>query len=240
MRTTHIGDYVRQMHVISEILHLRPVPHSILDAGSGTGDYGIRLGQILTNSVITGIEIDPELVRIASSAALASKIVNVSFAEGNITKDLGTEIFDLVYSVDVLEHIDDDMTVFKNFHTALKPKSILVLHVPKKNQKFFLNFLGIFDKNQDDHVREGYDENEIRRKLEGLGFEIMARRNTFGMFTSFLWEIMQILNRLGPAGNAVWRVLFSLLRPLVNTEGNKTLARGNGLLIIAKKEQSSA
>jgi 2-polyprenyl-3-methyl-5-hydroxy-6-metoxy-1,4-benzoquinol methylase len=148
---------------------------------------------------------------------------------------LGGEIFDLIYSVDVMEHIQDDMTVFKNFHVALKQNGILILHIPKKTQKFFLNFLGIFKTSQDDHVREGYDEHDISEIIKSTGFEILTIKNTFGMCTSFMWEMMQVFNHLGSAGNVVWKYLFSLLRPIVDREFKKPQKSGNGLLLLARK-----
>jgi methylase of polypeptide subunit release factors len=63
----HIDDYVRQGHVVSEIMKLQPVPRSILDAGSGDDAYAISLGQRLKDSMIIGIEIIPEYVQIANS-----------------------------------------------------------------------------------------------------------------------------------------------------------------------------
>lgn len=232
---THIGDYVRQTHVISEIMKLQPVPSSILDAGSGDGTYAIRLGQRLKDSMIIGIEIIPEYVQIANSKLQQAKINNVSFIEGDITKSLGGERFDLIYSVDVMEHIQDDMIVFKNFYNALKSNGILILHVPKRTQKFFLKFLGILKTSQDDHVREGYDEDEIRVIIKNTGFEILTIKNTFAMFTSFMWEIMQILNHLGSVGNAVWLFFFLLLKPVIDREFRKPQKSGNGLLIVARK-----
>jgi len=173
-------------------------------------------------------------VEIANSRARQAEINNVSFIEGDLTKDLGNERFDLIYSVDVMEHIKDDTIVFRNFHASLKPNGILILHVPKRNQKFFLKFSGILKTSQDDHVREGYDEDEIRGIIKNTGFEILTIKNTFAMFTSFMWEIMKILHRLGSPGNAVWLFFFSLLRPVVDREFKRPQKNGNGLLVVAR------
>src|SRR3989344_3953888 len=228
-KTIHIGGYVRQAHVISEIMKLQPVPNTILDAGSGNGDYAIHLVCELKGSSIIGVEINPEQVKYADYKLHQANVSNVSFMEGDITKNLDRNRFDLIYSVDVMEHIQDDMGVFKNFYNALKPNGILILHVPKKTQRFFLNFLGIFTR-QSDHVREGYDEDEIREIIKNIGFEIHIAKNTFGMCASFIWEIMQLLNHLGPIGNAIWKLLFPLLKPVVDREFKWPQKYGNGLL----------
>lgn len=233
-KTIHVGDYVRESHVISEIFKIQPVPITILDAGSGNGDYAIHLGRKLRVSSIIGVEINPEHVRYANYKLHQANISNVSFIEGDITKNLDRDRFDLIYSVDVMEHIQDDMSVFKNFYNALKPNGILVLHVPKKTQRFFLNFLGIFTR-QSDHVRDGYDEDEIGKIIKGIGFEIRIVKNTFGMCASFIWEIMQLLKYLGPIGNATWKLLFPLLKPVVDREFKKPQKYGNGLLLVARK-----
>lgn len=235
MTDAHIGDYVRQAHIISEILKLRPVPRLILDAGSGTGAYGLRLAQVLKASSVACIEIDPASVQTASFEAQATNVRNVSFSVGDITRDLGTERFDLIYSVDVMEHIEDDTAVFGNFHDALKCGGVLILHVPKKKQKFFLSSLGLFKECQDDHVREGYEEDEVKQKLQAAGFAITTVRYTFSFCTSFLWEVMQIIIRLGTIGNTAWRFAFFLLKPIIDKEFKESHPEGNGLLIVARK-----
>ncbi len=82
----------------------------ILEAGSGTGTYSISLS--LMGYDVTGIDIDPAMVKLSNGIAKDLGADNVRFKEGSIF-DLEEEYgkYDLVYSVGVLEHFEDHEVV---------------------------------------------------------------------------------------------------------------------------------
>jgi 2-polyprenyl-3-methyl-5-hydroxy-6-metoxy-1,4-benzoquinol methylase len=81
-----------------------------------------------------------------------------------------SDCYDIILSVDVMEHIQDDMTVFKNFHKALKKGGVLIISTPSDK-----GGSDVHDKNDnsfiDEHVRDGYSAVEISAKLSIAGFE---------------------------------------------------------------------
>jgi SAM-dependent methyltransferase len=80
--------------------------------------------------------------------------------------DFRDKDFDAVVSGEVLEHIENDMHVVKEFYRALKEGGVCIITVPA-NQR-------LWDKNDEwaGHHRR-YDRAQLRHLFEGAGFEII-------------------------------------------------------------------
>ncbi len=52
---------------------------------------------------------------------------NVHFAEADLTTLSEKEAYDLILCVDVMEHIEEDEKVLRNFYNAMKPGGLLVI-----------------------------------------------------------------------------------------------------------------
>ncbi len=96
--------------------------------------------------------------------------------------------FDLILSVDVMEHIREDELVFRNFSRALKPGGYLLISTPSdqggsdvRNAKEH-SFI-------DEHVRNGYGVNEISEKLEHAGFRNIRTSYTYGVPGNISWHL---------------------------------------------------
>jgi SAM-dependent methyltransferase len=73
--------------------------------------------------------------------------------------------FDVIGAFDVIEHIDDDMTVLRGIHKALKPKGGLVLTVPQ--HEFMWSSIDEFV-----HHRRRYNREKLLHKIESAGFQV--------------------------------------------------------------------
>ena len=93
---------------------------NILDFGAGNGTYCNRIK--INNA--TALEVDEEL---------RLQIKCQSHTNLNEIKD---DSFDLIYSLNVLEHIEDDLTVMKKLTTKLKDKGIIKILVPAKMELY--------------------------------------------------------------------------------------------------------
>ena len=84
-----------------------------------------------------------------------------------------------------MEHIPDDVTVFRNIFTSLKQGGILLISTPSDR--------GGSDADEhhgsfiDEHVRDGYNADEIRNKLAKAGFSEVDVRYTYGRFGHISW-----------------------------------------------------
>ena len=102
----------------------------ILDAGSGFGQYVYFLSRKNKNWKILGVDVKDEQVEDCNQFFQQIKKEQVTFQVADLTKFKKPESFDLVLSVDVMEHILEDVEVFKNIHTSLKPGGMLLISTP--------------------------------------------------------------------------------------------------------------
>jgi len=217
-------------------LHLRQLikkyicPNAqILDAGCDTGRDAIYLSAKYPNSQIIGIDISSQAIDEAKSRLSRAKLPNVTFQTIDLL-DIGfSEQFDIIYSIEVLEHISDVDRCLSNFYKALKSNGKLIIHVPCPNQKRHFNK---FKKNiYPDHVHIGFKADELAEILRNKGFEILDVRYTSGWFGSLAWEIFEILQPIA----LLKRILFPLILLLMIADTLVTNRQGNNVMITAQK-----
>ena len=125
---------LRSWHVRNELKKWRktaPAKISILDAGSGFGQYDHFMSQLGKNDEILAVDVKTE--QIADCNNFFSKIglgKRVKFEFADLTTFSKPNTFDLIVSVDVMEHILEDEAVFANFYTSLKPGGLLMVSTP--------------------------------------------------------------------------------------------------------------
>jgi len=182
---------LRSWHVRKELRRLGsvlPAHSEILDAGSGFGQYSYYLSHKFRKARITGIDIKEEQIEdcnaFAASLGLTEKL---SFMYADLTKYVYPDRFNLVLSVDVLEHILDDMQVFLNIYASLREGGILLISTPsdqggsdvhEESDKSFI----------EEHVRNGYNIREIESKLSEAGFNNIQSRYTYGKPGYISWK----------------------------------------------------
>jgi len=141
----------------------------ILDVGCGTGANLLMLSQF---GDAEGVDISEDALAFCRERGLAN--VKLGAAE-KLPYDDGT--FDLVTALDVVEHLDDDLSGLSEMRRVLRPGGRVLLFVPT-----FMFLWGV----QDDvsNHRRRYRLPELRRVLEQAGFEV--ERTTYANITFFL------------------------------------------------------
>ena len=160
----------------------------VLDAGSGLGQYSWRMARKNPSWKITAVDIKEDEIASCRAFFKQQKVNNVDFLTANLTNYKKPDTYDLVLSVDVMEHIENDMQVFKNFNTSLKEGGVLLISTPSD--------LGGSDVKEEgdssfieEHVRDGYAAEEIKNKLSDAGFQKVATSYTYGKPGSLAWRI---------------------------------------------------
>lgn len=156
----------------------------ILDAGSGFGQHAYYLSSRNKFWNVLGVDINEELVSDCNTFFLKLKKTNGIFKTADLRTYSKENTFDLILSVDVMEHIVEDEAVYANFYHSLKPGAMLLLSTPKQKDEKDKR------KNADDAmVRNGYEPKEIEEKLKRAGFSRVNVLYAYGPSGKLSWYL---------------------------------------------------
>lgn len=227
-----IGFQVRGIYFRQAIGSLHAFkPRAILDIGSGIGCYALYLAAKYPKTKVTGWEIDRSKLKESNKLLKEFGTKNAAFVYGDIAKRIEYKnTYQLVFIIDVMEHIEDYKKVLKNMYKLVTPGGYIYIHVPQVNQQRI--FYKLKSWKHEDHVREGFEPILLARELREVGFRVISRRNTFGFFGSLAWE----LNHMILAKSQIFTALcypfiygLSLLDSMIHNR------RGLGVAILAQK-----
>lgn len=169
-------------------------PADILDAGSGFGQYSYRLAKLAEGNRVLGVDVKEE--QMADCNAFFARLGmggRVSFEVADLTAFARPEAFDLVLSVDVMEHIEADEAVFANFHKSLRPGGLLLISTPSDKGGSDADEHDSADGHIhgfiDEHVRDGYNIDDIRAKLARAGFSRVEAAYSYGAPGHVSWVL---------------------------------------------------
>jgi SAM-dependent methyltransferase len=233
--------YVRCLGVPVNGLRIRlrrvlPVTHGryrrILDAGCGPGVFTMELAKRHPEAVVLGIDIEAESVRRAAFIANKAGISNCSFAEGDVTALGFNEEFDLIVSVDNLEHIQDDVLAMENLRDALTPRGMLVIHTPGYYRRW-----PVFGRRINfavpGHMRPGYTPEELAAKLRRAGFDVTMMQSTYGILETLTNNLSYCITGAGRRNKALYAVVLPFLLAISYIGKFSRPGWGAGLLVSA-------
>ena len=196
-----------------------------LEIGSGIGDYAdewLKLGcHQLTLS-------DNSTSRIAILKQKFANNPSVNVKHLDIEK-IGeiVEGFSAVVSLNVIEHLENDLSAFHGARNILNPGGYFVAFTPA-----FPLLMSQFDKSIGHHRR--YTKKTARSLLTSAGFEVVSVKyvNLVGWFAWFLG--MRIL-RIEPSDGRLLKIWDSLFIPLIRMfESHVTPPFGQSILIVGR------
>jgi len=183
---------LRSWHIRRELRELDKEgfqPDHIADAGSGFGQYVYYFSGKYPDARISGLDIKQEQVddcqHFFSSIGRSEK---VEFLYADLTRLTNVEEWDLVLSVDVMEHIEDDRAVFQRIFQGLKPGGILLISTPSDQGGSDVHHEHE-DSFIDEHVRDGYGVEEIHGKLKEAGFSDIRIKYSYGAPGKISWKL---------------------------------------------------
>ena len=161
----------------------------ILDAGSGFGQYTYFLSGLNPGWFIDSVDVKEEQIADCRDFFTRINRKNVLFEKADLTQFLKPGKYDLILSVDVMEHIADDEAVFRNFCGSLTRHGMLLISTPSDQGGSDVHDHGEEESFIDEHVRDGYNITGIREKLERAGFTRTEARYTYGTPGKISWRI---------------------------------------------------
>ena len=219
-------------------------PIITLDAGTGFGQYAAYIARRFPDARVLAVDVKSDyladLRRFAERTGLQDRM---TFLEYDLTGPPLDQTFDLIVSVDVMEHIEDDRTVFRNFAQMLREGGHVIVNTPSDQGGSDTaahgedGFIG-------EHVRPGYGLEALRDKMAEAGLETVRARYTYGTFGSIAWRIlvkwpMRMLSatRLAFAVLPAYYLAALPVGLLLNAMDVRTHNEtGTGLILVARKK----
>jgi 2-polyprenyl-3-methyl-5-hydroxy-6-metoxy-1,4-benzoquinol methylase len=182
---------LRAWHVHRELgrwMASAPKKANVLDAGAGFGQYTYWLHS--KNKEFNILSVDVKEEQVADCNSFFNKIgaENVRFEIADLTQFYNDNRYDLILSVDVMEHILEDVQVFRNFHRSLTTGGMLLISTPSDQ-----GGSDVHDEGEssfiEEHVRDGYNIKEIEDKLLSAGFSKVKARYSYGSPGKISWRL---------------------------------------------------
>lgn len=171
-------------------------PQTILDAGSGFGQYEFYIAKRNKDWQIKAVDVKKEQVEDCNNFFRKIGIGNVAFEAGDLTKFVEKDKYDLVLCVDVMEHIEEDELVLKNYFESLKKGGMLLISTPSDQGGSDVHHHDHEDYVNDgthsfvdEHVRDGYGFDEISEKMKGAGFTKTEVHYQYGKPGKIAWRL---------------------------------------------------
>ncbi|TFG09114.1 MAG: class I SAM-dependent methyltransferase [Promethearchaeota archaeon] len=125
---------------LERLIELLPKNAHVLDVGSGSG---IPAAKYLTNAGlnVTGIDISDTMIEMARKNVPQAKFINMDMND----IDFPDNTFDGIISVFALFHVpkNNHFSIFKRFHSLLKPNGILLINTGISESEGISNFFGV-------------------------------------------------------------------------------------------------
>ncbi len=160
----------------------------VLDAGSGLGQHTWYMSRKFPDWQITAIDIKKEEIESCKAFFEKENKKNVRFEAHDLTTYFALDTFDLILSVDVMEHIEDDRKVFENFHRSLRNGGMLLISTPSDRGGSDVQSEGDASFIEE-HVRDGYAVADIEEKLGSAGFSNISTQYSYGKPGSIAWRL---------------------------------------------------
>lgn len=204
--------------IVTDILAACPKPSKVCEFGAGMGTLA-RIFREKSGQPVECVEIDPTLLGILKERGFATRT--------SLPPD---GAYDLLYSSNVLEHIEDDVAMLASLRAALVPGGTLVCYVPA------CQFLYGTTDAKVGHFRR-YGRREMRTKLEKAGFRVkkIVYRDSLGFVTLGLLRLFGLSDEITPGKCRKYdHVLFPVGRFLDCAGFSHVI--GKNLLAVAVRE----
>lgn len=189
-------------------------PRAILDAGCGRGDYTFYLAGRFPDAQVHGVDIDE--ARVDRNRRMAEQLgfENVTFEKADLVSAKFSTPFDLIISIDVLEHIAQQEQALRNLAGLLTPQGRVFYHIPTARTKpvpFSRSLRGFHEWADEEHVAEDRSADDFVNLMRRSGYEITQTHRTFGYFTG---ELATSLFNIPYQNTLKNKVLQAMLSPI--------------------------
>lgn len=134
----------------------------ILEIGSGFGQNIYFLSKIGRTWNIVGIDVNEDQISDCNRFFHGNRKMNTIFKKGSVEELTTENAYDLILTVDLMEHVENDELAFANIYRALKTSGSYIITTPVNRDVYLYKSIKRF--------RKGYELKEIKEKLKTAGF----------------------------------------------------------------------
>jgi SAM-dependent methyltransferase len=157
-----------------------PARARILDAGCGSGRNMLELAR---HGTVTGVELSPTSATLArdrnAGEVLTCSVLEMPFADDS---------FDLAVSLDVIEHLDDDLAAMRELRRVVAPGGALLVTVPAYQWLWS-------GHDEINHHRRRYTRRTLQDVAERAGWR-QVRATYFNFLLLPIAIILRVLDRV--------------------------------------------
>ncbi len=229
--------FLRQWYVKREISRImKPsTAFRFYDAGAGFCQYSDYILSAWKRSSVLALDLKDDYLKDYDSYARKAYPRRFEYVTSDLVEFVPEGPVDLIAAIDILEHIENDIQVMRNFHSCLTPSGKLVISTPSDKDEAA--------RFTEEHVRPGYSKSEIIAKLTQSGFQIDRFCYSYGPWGKAAWQlaIKQPLQMLSHSYFCViilpiyYICLYPLIYLFMKIDITKDNQIGNGIVIVAKK-----
>jgi SAM-dependent methyltransferase len=204
-------------YLLDTVRKYAPAQGRVLDFGAGSGQFATPLSALGMD--ITALEPD---------ALLQQRLAEKGIRAVAATEQLADSSFDYIYTLNVLEHIADDVGALRQLHAKLRAKGRLLIYVPA----FQVLYTSMDAKVG--HVRR-YTRQMLVARVTAAGFAVerVAYADSIGFFATFAFKLLG--NKDGRVGLGALKMYDRAVFPLSRTLDALTQrCFGKNLLLVAR------
>lgn len=207
---------------------------SVADAGCGRGLFTAHCAKLFPEARVVGLDIDREQVERNREMARRAGLENLSFEVRDLARLDDRGAFDLILSVDNLEHLEDDRGQCVRFRRALAPGGRLVVHVPHVTRKVLgwrrRNWMEI-----EGHVRPGYTRSGLEGILAAAGLEVESSGYSYDSAETLANDLSFRITGGRERRKALYALAFPVLLAIAWLGGRRPPAEGSGVWAVARR-----
>jgi 2-polyprenyl-3-methyl-5-hydroxy-6-metoxy-1,4-benzoquinol methylase len=208
----------------------------ILDAGCGRGVISRTLARSFPLGVVDALDQNAQSQEANRYLAAAMGLRNCNFIVQDLTELTAENEYDLIISVDNLEHIENDQDVLNKMYRAMKSQGLLIVHVPHYYRRW-LAFKWRVNFNVPGHVRPGYHQAEIIERVRRAGFVVEKTGFSYGFLENLTNNIGYAITGAEERNRLLYALFFPLLNIVAWVGQFSDIGMGAGVWVVSRKNE---
>lgn len=213
-------------------------PKSVLDLGCGYGHHAIKIARKHPLITVFCVDHDAKYCESIRHAKKNLSLQNLVVVERKIEDYASDCSYDLVLMITVLQYFNNQVDVLKKVSQMMCDDARLLIYIPTKPQ-VLIGLQRLMKVKVESNDQFLHSKKEIFNNLKNAKIKIETFKQTYGIFGAlsfyifYLFRFKKPFNFLFPVYLLTIHLISLILMTIDFFSNNK---RGNGIIIIAKKE----